>query len=194
MDNRQISDLPHAQWLEYKHENHAKLFNQYPDYDHHARHQVMRDFKTILEEQGITLFLANGALLGAYREGDFIAWDDDVDMDVLAEEIIPKQDAVREKLVELGYIVRVVKEHNRGKINVHYAGEKVGIVYLYSNGPIRYRQAWKWPNSLYENREKITFKGVEFTAPSIEKYLIHQYGEDWATPKTENYFSEDLYR
>ena len=194
MNNRQISDLNRQQWIKYKQKNHSKLLNQYPDYDHAARLRVMIDFKTVLKEEGVTLFLANGVLLGAYREGNFIAWDDDVDMDVLAEEIIPKQDAVREKLVELGYIVRVVREHPHGKMNIYHAREKVGIVYLYLDGPIRYRQAWKWPKDLYENREKITFKGVEFCTPSIEKYLIHQYGEDWKTPKIEDYFSEDLYR
>lgn len=193
MNNKEISNLSHAEWVKYKKENRAALLNDYPNFNFDLRFEIIKEFKHILEKEGITLYLANGALLGAVREKNFIAWDDDVDMDVLYEELEPKYETIREQLIDLGYIVRGINKYPEMKINIYHGGEKVGILALYSKGEFRIRGPYKWPSFLYENPEKIVFKGETFTAPQIIDYLKHQYGSDWRVPKKKNYFNKDVF-
>ena len=157
----------------------------------------MLTFKEILEKENIKLFLANGALLGAYREKDFILWDNDVDMDVLAEEFFPKYEKIRQELIRRGFIVRGIENYPDMKINVFHMGEKVGILSLYLDvkNNIRYRGPYIWPKEFYEKSEKIKFKGIEFNAPKILDYLIHQYGKKWNIPNnTKNYLAKTVFR
>lgn len=194
MNNKKINNLSHKDWILYKKKNISKLLNSYPNYDFETRLEVMKKIKDIAEEEGVSLYLANGALLGAVREKDFIPWDNDVDMDVLAEELEPKFKIIKNKLINLGYIVRGIKLYPQMKINIYHEGEKVGISALYLKDQIRYRGPYKWPKEFYEEAEAINFKGVTFKTPKINQYLIHQYGKNWEIPLKENYFNKDLFR
>jgi len=194
MNNEEISALSYNDWVKYKKENLPKLLNTYPNFDFKTRFEIMKNFKSITEKAGISLYLANGVLLGAVREKDFISWDDDVDMDVLIEELEPKYEMIKEQLISLGYIVRGIEKHPEMKINVYYGGEKVGILALYLKGDFRIRSSYKWPRSFYEEFEEIVFKGETFKTPKINDYLNHQYGTDWNTPKKKNYFNKDVFR
>ena len=42
--------------------------------------QVLRVFKSLCEEQGLTYYLMGGSLIGAVRHQGFIPWDDDIDV------------------------------------------------------------------------------------------------------------------
>jgi len=194
MNNKKISSLSHSEWVIFKKKNISVLLNSYPDYDFEARLEIMKNIKNIVEAEGMDLFLANGTLLGAIREKDFIPWDDDVDMDVLAEALEPKFEIIKDRLVDLGYIVRGVTKYPQMKINVYYGGEKVGILALYLKDQIRHRGPYKWPKALYEEPEEIIFKGLTFKTPKIYEYLLHQYGKDWKTPLKKNYFNKDLFK
>mgnify|MGYP003140015850 CR=1 FL=1 len=196
MNNIELSNMPHDKWVEYKRENRSVLLNSYPEYDFGARLEVIKKFKEILEQENIRLFLSGGALLGCYREKDFIPWDHDVDMDVFAEELAPKFDIVKSKLIDMGYIVRGIKEYPNMKINVYCSGEKIGIIALYldSDKKKRYRYVHSWPADLYVQSEKVIFKGISFEAPSALRYIEHTYGKNWKTPMKKNYLSKDLFR
>jgi|TARA_Y100000289_G_C3922267_1_gene151137 phosphorylcholine metabolism protein LicD len=194
MNNLQISQLPHHEWVEYKRQNRDKLLNKYPNYDFDSRFEIMLKFKEIVEDEGLTLLLANGTLLGAVREKDFIEWDDDVDMDILAEEFVPKFETIRDRLLELGYIVRAIPDYPKMKINVYNKGEKVGILAIYKSEKFYHRGPYRWPLEVYENLEEIEFRGTKFKTPKIDEYIEHQYGKNWKTPKRENYLSEDVFR
>lgn len=41
---------------------------------------ILRHFKSICEQNGLTYFLSNGTLLGAVKYKKFIPWDDDIDV------------------------------------------------------------------------------------------------------------------
>jgi len=194
MTNRQISELSHNDWLSYKSKNISKLRNSYPNFNFDVRFEIMKNVKDIVDEEGITLYLANGALLGAVRDKDFIKWDDDVDLDILAEEMIPKYDIIKNKLIDMGYIVRGITEFPKMKINVYHSGEKVGMLAIYLNGDMRHRGPYQWPKKIYDEYEDIDFRGVNFNTPKIKEYLIHQYGENWKIPLKENYFTKGLFK
>lgn len=187
--------MSHSEWIKYKKKNKDALLNSFPNYNFNARMEMMANFKKILSEEGVDLFLSGGTLLGYLREGDFIQWDPDVDMDVFAEQLIPKFDTIKNKLTHLGYITRGIREYPNMKINAYHSGEKVGIAALYLNPvkKIRYRYRYKWPASLYERGQNIIFKNMNFQAPDVLGYVEHTYGKDWNTPSKENYFNRSLY-
>ena len=188
--------MPHIEWVAYKRENAATLLNSYPNYNLEARVEVMKVFKEILEKENIRLFLSGGTLLGCHRDGDFIPWDHDVDLDVFSEELQPKFHKIRDQLIERGFIVRAISEYPNMKINVYYSGEKVGIVGLYLDraAKLRYRYIHKWPSQIYENSQKVDFRGMSFEAPNVLQYIEHTYGLDWAVPLKQNYFNKELFR
>ena len=196
MNNIQISNMSHSEWVIYKKQNKNILLNSYPNYNFSARLEIMTSFKKILQEENIELFLSGGTLLGCHREGNFIPWDPDVDMDVFAEQLIPKFDIIKSKLVDLGYIVRSIDQYPNMKINVYNSGEKIGILALYLNPDtkMRYRYRHKWPARLYESSQLVIFKNIEFRAPEVLGYLEHTYGKNWGVPMRKNYFNKDLFR
>jgi len=194
MTNRQISELSHNDWLSYKSKNISKLRNSYPNFNFDVRFEIMKNVKDIVDGEGITLYLANGALLGAVRDKDFIEWDDDVDLDILSEEMVPKYEIIRSKLIDMGYIVRGITEFPKMKINVYHMGENVGVLAIYLKDDIRHRGSYQWPKNIYDETEEIDFKGTVFKTPKIKEYLIHQYGEQWQTPLRENYLSKRLFK
>lgn len=56
-------------------------------------HGLLRHLKTVCRAHGLTFFLSNGTLLGAAKYGDFIPWDDDIDI------LMPREDY--DKLLQL---------------------------------------------------------------------------------------------
>jgi len=193
---KEISNLSRKDWIKYRKQNSSELLNSYPNYKFNIRFIMMKQFKKIMDEENITLYLSGGALLGAKRDKDFIPWDGDVDFDALEEELKPKCNIIKNKLMELGYITRVIDEYPKIKINAFYSGEKVGVLGLYLNEKKkeRYRYKYSWPSKIYKEKEKINFKGVTFDAPKIVDYIEHTYGSKWKEPIKENFFTKQVYR
>ncbi len=48
--------------------------------------QTLQDMKRILDNEGIKFWAVDGTALGAMRDGDFIPWDKDMDIRVLAKD------------------------------------------------------------------------------------------------------------
>ena len=63
----------------------------------------LSDVKGVLDSEGVTFWLSAGTLLGAYRDGDFIPGDDDIDIDSYEEYLVPNVQAMRQKFLDLDY-------------------------------------------------------------------------------------------
>lgn len=189
MNNIQISNLPLKEWQIYK----KMYFSNKKNFDFNSRFEMMKSIKNISEKYNFKLFLTDGCLLGAYREKNFISWDNDVEFCAFDEEINTHFDNIVNDLLKENFIVRTIKEYPNAKINSYFKGEKVGILSLYKKSDIRYRHLYKWPASFFDNSETINFKNEVFSCPKIEDYLEYQYGLDWKIPKKNNYLSKDVF-
>ena len=146
-------------------------------------------------------FLSGGSLLGAYRDGDFIPWDWDVEVTVLTEEAREKEGALLKGLLTAGFVI-VSSDSSRENFKIVAAGwgteyEILGR-YLKENEGFRARRMTEVPARFFETHETVTFRGHDFPAPSpTDDFLEALYG-DWKTPlKTsdkQSYFSAGAYR
>lgn len=61
-----------------------------------ANAKILHDFNAFCKEHGLTFFLAWGTLLGAYRHGGPIPWDDDLDVGMMRSEFKKLEQAILE--------------------------------------------------------------------------------------------------
>jgi len=64
---------------------------------HDALYKILIDFDTFCKENDIQYFIDSGTLLGAVRHGDFIPWDDDIDV-IMKRDQLNKLIQLRDKL------------------------------------------------------------------------------------------------
>jgi len=139
----------------------------------------------ILVKNNVTFWIADGTLLGIYREGDFILWDNEIDLDVFIENLFPKIDSLKEDFLKAGFMVDVSKDLNNTKINLFRNMSKVSIrgLYLcpeYENNKYRLSKGYRYPKSFYDVFGKIEFKGNSYKTPNpIKDYLNYVYGKGW---------------
>ena len=183
LDNRQISNLSEDQWQIF-HRKNKELIWKRDNFDFEQRVEMLKHTKEIIDS-GFNAFFANGILLGAHRDNDFIAWDDDIDFDVLSQDFYKDCKQVKEKFIQMGYIVYLNTEPGKAKLNIYKGLEKVSFDVLFPlNEEYYFRNNWKWPRRLYDDEHTINFKGMDFKCPGpVEDYLVHVYGKDWQTPK-----------
>tara|TARA_R110000824_G_scaffold126115_5_gene285518 strand:- start:745 stop:1344 length:600 start_codon:yes stop_codon:yes gene_type:complete len=184
MDNRYISKLPEEEWKLFYRDYQNKIWKK-DNFDFNQRIESLKDVSKVSDKIGFKIYFANGVLLGAYRNNDFIPWDDDIDFDCLAEDFTDVCDTAQEEFINLGYIARLNRHQNKAKLNIYKNLEKITFAALYDlNEEYYFRYKHKWPKKLYKNSETFTFKGMQFMVPSpIEDYLRHVYGDDWSVPK-----------
>jgi len=148
--------------------------------------------KNILDELKVPFFLTHGALLGAYREGDFIKYDGDIDLDIFEEIFLSNYDIICEKLIDKGFIVRGkrIKDKKKKGTKVHLFRNKEQIelrgIYLdpkYKKNKYRLTNVFQYLRKFHNNPDTITFKGVTFMTPGpIEDFLVYCFGKNWRMP------------
>ena len=188
---QKLSDCSRRDWLKF-YQPHTK-----PPFDLEIRTKNLLDVAEILDEVKLKFWLTNGTALCVYRDKDWIPWDDDVDLDTMMEDFLPKFDLIKELLIKKGFLIRSPRTRNPklSKISAFrgespFKGEKVTIRPLYldnnfKNNTYRLRQDYKYPRIYFENKNqiKVLFKGYYFNIPSPpEKFLEYAYGKDWRTP------------
>jgi hypothetical protein len=135
-----------------------------------------------LEPLGVRAFLISGTLLGYVREGDFIAWDKDIDLGVFSEEIDTSELQARVEtwpsftVKRLDWTARLRLDHDNGT--------KIDVFPHYREGPDRVWHdgtATRWWNTPFGLRT-VPFLGIDQAIPDDpERYLDENYG-DWRTP------------
>lgn len=162
------------------------------------------DVYDTLEKYGVKCCLCHGTLLGAVRENNIIASDDDVDIWADASSIKNREE-LEEDLRKQGFFVPplgdISKEINPVS-NTPYSdtvairgGEKVEVwwfvkkddMYLYDiHRP--HGTMYKHDKKYYEPLSEISFRGKKFKVPNFtEEWLVMAYGKEWKIPSKRKY-------
>lgn len=142
-----------------------------------------------LAEVGCRPFLVDGTLLGAVREGGFLAHDTDVDLGVFIEHY---RHGLPRILGALGFQTwRTFGTPERGfQYSFKRDGVKLDVFFYYDDGE-RFHAAWKDGQPIrygYPHFElaALLFLGGLYLAPADpEAFLARKYGPDWRVPVTQ---------
>jgi len=139
--------------------------------------------KALLDEHGIPFCLAFGTLLGAVREKDFIAHDEDIDLMMLKgnrDQLL----ALLWRLQEKGF--EVARYEPRGLLSIIRKGEYIDFYFFeeYPEDRSLYHCCRDLcPKEFLDDTTLLPFQGADFQVPKdYERYLAYTYGEDWRTP------------
>ncbi len=194
IDNRKISELSGEDWKKVRIKYHQP--NSPMNRENAAK--VLFEFDDIMSEIGAPYFLSCGTALGFRRDGNFIEWDDEIDIDLKSEEFMPRFLFLKEKFLENGFIVRPTLRNNGSKMNIFKNKIKIAMSSLSLIGESRIYSNQKVPGKLYERPDKIEYLGREFNLPGpSEEYLTWYYG-DWETViksyDPSNYVNKNIWR
>ena len=170
--------------------------------------EALKVFDECLSAHGIRYTLAFGTLLGAVREHDFIANDDDIDVAMWIDDY--SQNMI-DYLLEKGFRVKHSFSVNNDELgkedSFEYKGVQIDVFYFYKtvdgrvyccdfiNRPgcySRKESVEKYggliPRQLFLPLEdkilRIDFKGIRVSIPANYKQILaFRYGEDYMTPK-----------
>lgn len=171
------------------------LCKEKDEYSIYAKREMLFFVKKILDDVGVKFWLSNGTALGMIREGEFIKWDDDIDIDLYAEEYVPVFGEILGRIINGGYIVRPCYRGNTSKMSIFKDdGEniKIALGAVYLDGNSRRKLMRTYPKSFYEDFIWHTYQGVSFRIPGPpEDYLTYIY-KDWKTPLKTDYVQSSL--
>ena len=162
-----------------------------------------RDLKKVrdaLDDVGLRYWLASGALLGAYRDGDFIRWDWDVEIDVLEEEFDERFGDLARRLERRGFRVRLPRGTKRRLSCRRGRGDPINVWAFalqedVDGTPHRRKRVshLNVPASMWGEGFYVELRGELYQAHTpVADYLAWTYGPDWRTPIRSEKHSEYL--
>lgn len=171
--------------------------------------------KKILEKHNIKYCLSHGTILGIYRDGDFIPWDDDVDialLDFSQKEYF--ETVCRKEFEELGFFMPKCGDQSkpieafgpnsnmpyydsvlikRGEKLEFWWFEKKNEFYIYDEP--RSKDDLKHPAKYYDELQMFDWRGHKWPIPNhIEDYLVLMYGKTWNTPREGRKYNNQKYK
>ena len=151
----------------------------------HLNKQIQEEnlliIKKILDAANIPFILVGGTLLGAVREKDFIAHDDDIDLALMYKDKLRFVDLLPSFEAE-GFILA---KHDRHSIfSILRKGQFVDLDFFEEYDEVVYNGGgWAILKQFLDNLDYIDFKGERYLAPKdYEGYLESEYGPSWKTP------------
>lgn len=143
----------------------------------------LRMLMPILEKAGIFAAPTYGTLLGMMRDGDFIPWDEDIDLVMFSEDEQNLRNLLW-KLREAGF--ELIRYDKRGLYSIMRNGEYIDFYVMYPtvDPRIRYSVAQDFILERHlRDMEPFDFKGLTLLRPvDYDGFLRLNYG-DWRTPK-----------
>lgn len=144
----------------------------------------LKELRDLFNDLNIQYFISGGTLLGIIRDGDFIKWDWDAELDFRAEDFIPRRKEIISELKKRGF---TIEDRNRSlknyKLNVVKYGSLYDLLVYNKVGEERQRMRSKIPDRLFKPGCYVTLRGEKYQALNPpEDYLTYNYG-DWETPK-----------
>lgn len=147
-----------------------------------AREEVLVEVTDLLNELGAPYFLADGTLLGAVRNSDFIPWDDDVGLCMKHEDYQAFRERMTVALASRDFQVEEGPKQNP-KLNIFKNSEKIELTSWRLRGKYRVRWGLQMPSHLLDTASSVELRGRTYPCPSsAEEYLDHRYG-DWKIPR-----------
>lgn len=172
--------------------------------------QLVITLNRLTEAVGIDLYLDFGTLLGALRDGGFIAWDDDIDFSVNAEHFQRLVGLVKQQRHELPHHdgvewrIDVISTHGVDfalRITCENVDGGLSIIPFETDIARRVRRdgsavvigampEWFCPEYHFDGFEPVQVFGQTLKAPSdAHAYLDFVYGE-WQVPKRDMSFAD----
>lgn len=181
-----------------------------PEITREGARKDLEDIQKVFDHFKVPLFLTYGALLGIHRDGDFIPYDDDIDLCIV--EKIPHE--IRKKigwsLMNIGFVGQPISFKLHGGWDEAMSGyngdEDSGIIVCQRNirvtlfffkeeeCPLHGREMvcvplYKGtrliftPAHFFDKPGTIKYKGKKYLTPTpIKEYMEFMYGKDWKTP------------
>jgi len=145
--------------------------------------------KQLFDKHDLEFGLLYGTLLGAIREHNFIAHDEDTDIFILYE----NKEQLFDLLFELRDLGFEVGRENEALLSILKDGEYIDI-YFYKKTGTKNRacEGYVLESDILENMEEYEFLGEIFKVPKNPiELLVKLYGKDWKIPdengKPQNY-------
>lgn len=139
-------------------------------------------FKSLANKAGLKFGLMYGTLLGAIREHDFIAHDEDIDLFIMKEDIETFKNLLWD-LVDAGFEIMRFDRRN-SLCSISRKGEYIDI-YIYRplcEGVHEFNGDCVLSKFLTDLVE-IPFQGETFLgAKDAEDFCLFEYGQNWRTP------------
>jgi len=158
--------------------------DQVNNFDHEAAPQFLLDFKHVLDKHDLKFWLIWGTALGAYRDGQIIPYDHDMDSAILYDDRRKLLDCTPDliKASITPWIIGVQPDglwfrFGRGKCFID-------VVLFRMIGDEYHCMKWSTEPKMFDVEKRISFLDEDFLLPSLpEEYFEDKYGSDWRTPK-----------
>jgi hypothetical protein len=183
--------------------------NRNGDFSSNHAHQALNDFLALFPRNQWRWYVVAGTFLGAYREGDFLAHDYDIDLGFNHGEVdgramleLLNQQPVFE-VKKIDYQIKIIKdEAGFFKVKkfqamfkiIHLNGINIDVYIHHFEDNMLWRGSatHRWINTRYELVEYDLADFVVLGPSKPELYLSESYG-DWKTPVTHFDCSSDSY-
>ncbi len=164
---------------------------------------VFLEIYDILSGFNVRFFLNNGTLLGAIRDGDIIAWDNDLDLKIIATDWKPeiqKEFERNEFHYKHSSCPRLFRDKSSGcVIFKKRIRTDVGLIYYYPPDDLCFTLPHRPNNtntlraaSFYRGDYFVDFLGVRVRVPyPPEEYVQIIYGKDWRIPKRCDFYNPE---
>lgn len=166
--------------------------------------------KEVFDKHEIKFCLSHGTMLGIWRDGNFIPWDDDVDIALFISDKDKFPKAIDE-LRNLGFFIPPCNPSPQGKANPNtetpyydfvaikdgekiegWFFEKIGKYYIYDFP--RCGNDLKHDEKYYDELADMKWKDVIWKIPNhIEDWLVMMYGKSWNIPQPERKYNNQKF-